>query len=396
MKKFAPLACNIKPSPTLAITALANRLMSEGADLVKLTAGEPDMPAAEHIIEAGIAALKEGKTKYTAVGGIPELKQAIVDKFATDNQLTYETSQVIANSGAKQALFHCAQAIISPGDEVIIPAPYWVSYPDIGTVFGAQNVIIPTQIDNDFKIDADQLRQAITAKTRLLILNSPGNPTGSVYSRSELEKLAEVLLEHPDIWIISDDIYEKIYWADEPFVNIVNVCPDLIDRCCVVNGVSKSYALTGLRLGYCAGPKDLIRLITNIQSQATSNPSSVAQYMALAALTGDQSSVQKNNVRYQSSCQLMFELLNKIEGIQTRKGLGAFYLFPDCSDLIQRLDGVEDDIGLCQLLLEKAGLVVVSGSSFGSPNYIRLSYATHHKTIEEGVARLAKFVDAAL
>ena len=387
--KFSELAQNIKPSPTLAITALANRLVSEGKDIVKLTAGEPDFPPPGHVIEAGIQAFRDGKTKYTAASGIPELKQAICDKLSRDNCLDYTPADVIASCGAKQAIFHCVQAIVSPGDEVIIPAPYWVSYPDMCELFGARKRLLPTTLDSGFRLSAEALAEAINERTRLLILNSPSNPTGSVYRRADLEAIAETLLKHPDVWIISDDIYEKIYWADEPFANIVQVCPELQSRCCIINGVSKSYAMTGLRLGYAAGPAGLIKLMSNIQSQSTSNPCSVSQYAALSALTGDQQEIHDNVGRYREHHDLMIGELNKIPGLRTLAGEGAFYLLPDCSGLIERLDGIDNDIDLCALLLERAGLAVVSGSSFGAPGHIRLSYATSKENIVEGVRRLA-------
>ncbi len=387
---FSQLAQNIKPSPTLAVTALANRLVAEGADIVKLTAGEPDFQPPANVIDAGIEALRSGKTKYTAATGIAELKQAIVEKFYHDNDLQYTPDQVIVSCGAKQAIFHCVQSIISPGDEVLIPAPYWVSYPDICELFGAHNKFLPTDIADGFRLNADRLEEAISPRTRLLILNSPSNPTGSVYRRADLEKIAEVLLKHPQIWVISDDIYEKIYWADEPFVNLPQICPELKERCCVINGVSKAYAMTGLRLGYAAGPGALIKLMGNIQSQSTSNPCTISQYAALAALSTDKKELIDNVRRYRRRHDLMLEKISLIDGVRTLPGEGAFYLLPDCSGLIERLDGVDNDIQLCQHLLEKSGLAVVNGSSFGSPGHIRLSYATSEDNILEGVRRLAE------
>ena len=277
----------IQPSPTLAISALAKRLQSEGQDVINLSVGEPDFDTPEHIKQTAIQAIQDGFTKYTAVDGIASLKQAILKKFLKDNQLHYDLKQILVSSGAKQSIYNCMQAYLNPGDEVIIPAPYWVSYPDMALLTGAKPVAISTHHDSYYKMTAEQLEAAITPKSRLLIINSPSNPSGMAYTQSELAALAEVLLKHPQILILSDDIYEHIRWTRDPFVNILMACPDLYERCIVINGVSKAYAMTGWRIGYAAGPEDLITAMKKIQSQSTSSPNSIAQVAAEAALSGD-------------------------------------------------------------------------------------------------------------
>lgn len=376
----------IKPSATLALSARANQLKAAGQDIINLTVGEPDFDTPEHIKDAARKALQDGFTKYTAVDGIPSLKKAIVNKFAQENQLTYEPSQIIASSGGKQSFYNLAQVLLNTGDEVIIPAPYWVSYPDMVLLADGTPVIIPTSIEQHFKITAEQLEQAITPKTKLLVLNSPSNPTGMVYSHAELSALAAVLLKHPQVLIATDDMYEHIYWGQEPFVNILNVCPDLYDRTIVLNGVSKAYAMTGWRIGYAAGPKAIITAMTNIQSQSTSNPNSIAQVAAQAALEADQTCVSEMNQLYRQRYELMFNGLNQIAGVKCPPAEGAFYSFPDMQYFIG--GRCKDDLALAEYLLTEAGVACVPGSAFGTPGCLRFSFATNLEILQKALTRL--------
>ena len=386
--RVAQRAANIKPSPTLAVTAKAAELKAAGRDIIALSAGEPDFDTPAHIKEAAIRAIHDGKTKYTAAGGIPDLKQAVADKFQRENDLAYEADQILVSCGAKHSIYNLMQALLNPGDEVIIPSPYWVSYPDMVKLAGAEPVIIRAGIENRFKITPKQLGRFITGRTRLLMINSPSNPTGVSYSGAELAEIANVLVEYPDIVILTDDIYEHILWGQEGFKNIVNVCPLLAGRTVVVNGVSKAYSMTGWRIGYLGGPRSLVRAAQKIQSQSTSNPSSVSQYAALAALNGDQGYIRASREVFKQRHDFVHAGLNSIDGVECTAADGTFYSFPDMQGVIDRLDGIKNDIELGEYLLEKAEVALVPGSAFGAKGYMRLSYATSMENLEAAIQRL--------
>ncbi|MFZ0218937.1 MAG: pyridoxal phosphate-dependent aminotransferase [Candidatus Aquirickettsiella sp.] len=378
----------IKPSPTLSLSAAANLLKASGKPIINLTVGEPDFDTPEPIKQAARLALDQGFTKYTAVDGILRLKQAVIQKFKLENQLDYALDQVIISSGAKQSIYNLMQSLLNPGDEVIIPSPYWVSYPDMALLAEAKPVFISSSIDSGLKITPQQLDLAINEKTRLFIINSPSNPTGMVYTQTELNQLAKVLLRHPSLFILTDDIYEHIYWGNEPFKNILNVCPELYDRTLVLNGCSKAYAMTGWRIGYAAGPKEVIRAMTNIQSQSTSNPNSIAQLAATAALTGSQDCVQHMNEIYHQRHTFFSAGLNKIPGVQCLSAQGAFYCFPSFHAFIGDNKKFVSDYELADYLLNKANVATVPGSAFGAPGYLRLSYALDNASLEKALIQL--------
>ena len=383
----------IKPSPTLAVTALAASLKAQGKDIIGLGAGEPDFDTPSHIKDAAIAAINKGFTKYTAVDGTPSLKQAIIAKFKRDNGLDYTAKQVLVSCGGKQSFFNLVQAFINPGDEVIIPAPYWVSYPDIVILADGKPVIVAAGIEQGFKISAAQLAAAITSKTRMVVINSPSNPSGAIYTQAELAALGAVLRQHPDILIASDDMYEHILLGDVPFSNILNACPDLYGRTMILNGVSKAYAMTGWRIGYAAGPEALITAMTNVQSQSTSNATSISQMAAEAALNGDQACIQPMLTAFRERHVFVVDTLNKIPGVKCLPSGGAFYAFPDVRAAIDHLHkkgviGAANDIALSNYLLEKSGVAVVPGSAFGLDGYIRLSFATSMQNLEQALARI--------
>lgn len=380
----------IKPSPTLAVTNKAAELRAAGKDIIGLGAGEPDFDTPAHIKDAAIKAINEGKTKYTAVDGTPSLKKAIIDKFKRDNQLSYEPNQILVSSGGKQSFFNLSLALLNPGDEVVIPAPYWVSYPDMVLVAEGKPVIIETNQEQRFKITADQLESAITERTKLVVLNSPSNPTGVAYTLDELKSLADVLKKHPQIFIATDDMYEHILWSDEPFCNILNACPELYDRTFVLNGVSKAYAMTGWRIGYAAGPQKVIGAMKKIQSQSTSNPASISQAAAEAALNSSQDCVNEMVVEFKKRHDYLVGALNEIPGVECIKGDGTFYAFPSFQGAMNSIDGVSTDVELAELLLNKVGVALVPGSAFGAPGHMRLSFATSMKILEEAVARIKK------
>jgi aspartate aminotransferase len=381
----------IKPSPTLAVSARAAKLQAEGQDIIGLGAGEPDLDTPLHIKQAAIAAIEAGFTKYTAVGGILELKEAIRVKFQRDNQLTYTHNQILVSSGGKQSFFNLAQALLNDGDEAIIPAPYWVSYPDIVLLAGGKPVILPTSIKNRFKITPEQLEAAITPKTRLFVINSPSNPSGVAYTQAELKALGAVLMRHPNVLVATDDMYEHLWWMNEPFANIVTLCPELYERAVVLNGVSKAYAMTGWRIGYAAGPEPLMKAMENIQGQSTSNPNSIAQKAAVAALKGPQECVQDMCHLFKERHDYLVAALNAIPGVQCLRGDGTFYVFPNVEGIIRRL-GLQDDSQLAEYLIAKAGVAFVPGSAFGSPGYLRLSFSVHQSVLEEAVRRLSHAV----
>ena len=385
---------NIKPSPTLAISARAAQLKAEGKDIVNLGVGEPDFDTPDHIKAAGIDAIQRGFTKYTAVGGTPSLKQAVANKFKRENGLTYTARQILVSCGGKQSFYNLCQAVIGAGDEVIIPAPYWVSYPDIVILAEGKPVIVEAGIEQAFKLTPTQLEAAITPHTRLLVLNSPSNPTGAVYSQAELAALGEVLRRHPGILVASDDMYEHIRMDDTPFVNLLNACPDLYDRVMVLNGVSKAYAMTGWRIGYAAGPAEVIAAMDNIQSQSTSNPTSISQVAAEAALNGGLDCVKPMLAEFRKRHRFVVDGLNAIPGAKCVDSGGAFYAFPDVRAAIVKLHAAgklkaADDLALTEHLLEH-GVAVVPGSAFGAPGYIRLSFATSMANLELAIQRLGQ------
>jgi aspartate aminotransferase len=386
--KLADRALTIKPSPTLSVSARAAALKAAGKAIISLAAGEPDFDTPEPIKAAAIQAIQEGFTKYTAVEGIPGLRRAIAAKLQRENTLDYTPEQILVSAGCKHSIYNLLMALLNPGDEVIIPAPYWASYPDMVKLTGAEPVIIKTGLEDNFKINQAQLRAAITPKTRLLILNSPSNPTGEYYTREALLKLGEVLLEHPGIVIASDDIYEHILWHAQPFANILNACPTLYDRTVVLNGVSKAYAMTGWRIGYAAGPKQLIQAMADLQSQSISNPTSIAQIAAQAALEGDQGSVREQCKVFKQRHDLVYTRLNQLKGVKCLPAQGTFYVFPTMEGVIADIDGVDEDIALAEYLLEKAGLAMVPGSAFGAPGYMRLSFATSLDNLKRAMDRL--------
>jgi len=382
----------IKPSPTLAVTNRARDLKAQGKDVIGLGAGEPDFDTPDHIKEAAIRAIREGFTKYTAVDGTPGLKQAVIGKFKRDNGLDYTPEEILVSVGGKQSFFNLAQALLDNGDEVIIPAPYWVSYPDMVLLADASPVIISAGIDQAFKIRPEQLDRRITRNTRLLVINSPSNPTGAVYTRAELAALGEVLRQHPQVLIATDDMYEHILWASEPFSNILNACPDLKDRTIVLNGVSKVYAMTGWRIGYAAGPKPLIAAMRKIQSQSTSNPTSIAQVAAEAALNGDQACIAPMVRAFRERHDRLVSRLNKIRGVRCLPSQGTFYAFPDFSRAIAATSGVSNDADMAEYLLNKAGVALVPGSAFGAEGHLRLSYATSMETLDKALDRIEKLL----
>jgi len=380
----------IKPSPTLAVTNKANELRASGKDIIGLGAGEPDFDTPAHIKQAAIEAINAGKTKYTAVDGTPELKQAIIKKFQQDNGLKYEPNQILVSSGGKQSFFNLSLALLNPEDEVIIPAPYWVSYPDMVKISEGIPVIVETDQSNRFKINAQQLTEAITPKTRLVVLNSPSNPTGVSYSQAELASLGEVLRQNPHVMIATDDMYEHILWTDEPFTNILNVCPDLYDRTFVLNGVSKAYSMTGWRIGYAAGPAKIIGAMKKIQSQSTSNPASISQAAATAALSGPQDCVTKMVAEFKKRHDYLVAALNELPGVECIESDGTFYAFPNFQAAIDANPNTDDDIAMAELLLTEAGVALVPGSAFGAPGCMRLSFATSMEILQEAIARLKK------
>jgi aspartate aminotransferase len=381
---------NIKPSPTLAVSAHAAQLRAQGKDIISLSAGEPDFDTPEHIKNAAIEAINDGQTKYTAVDGTPKLKQAIINKFQRENNLDYENNQILTSCGAKHSLYNIFQATLDPGNEVIIPAPYWASYPDMVKLAGAIPVIVGTATNNNFKMGADDLEEAITTRTRIIILNSPSNPSGQNYNKNELTALSEVLLKHPDILIVTDDIYEHIFWGPEKFTNIINVCAELYDRTIVVNGVSKAYSMTGWRIGYAAGHEKIIKEMKKIQSQSTSNPNSIAQAAAIAALDGKQDFIRECVITFRKRHDFLINELQEIADINVLASEGTFYSFPDMNKLIKKFGNILNDIELAEFFLDKAEVAMVPGSAFGMPGCMRISFATSMKNLRESIKRIKK------
>jgi len=380
----------VKPSATLAITARAKALKAAGKDVIGLGAGEPDFDTPDHIKQAAIKAINAGFTKYTAVDGTPELKRAVIAKLQRDNGLDYQPEQILVSCGGKQSFYNLAQALLDPGDEVVIPAPYWVSYPDMVLLAGATPVLVNAGAEQRFKITAEQLRGAMTERTRLVVINSPSNPTGMAYGKDELAALGEVLRDYPDALIATDDMYEHIRWdTATPFANILNACPDLTDRTLVLNGVSKAYSMTGWRIGYAGGPAEVIKAMKKVQSQSTSNPTSISQMAAQAALEGPQDCIGEMLTAFKERHDFVVEALNVIPGVRCLPTDGTFYVFPEVSGLIDRLDGVGNDLELAEYLIEQAGVALVPGSAFGLDGCARISIATSRDNLEQAMQRIA-------
>lgn len=386
--QLAKRVVKVKPSPTLAVAQKAQELKAQGKDIIDLGAGEPDFDTPDHIKEAAMKAIRDGKTKYTAVDGIPSLKEAVIRKFESFNKLKYTPEQVIVSTGGKQCIYNLFQAIIEPGDEVIIPAPFWVSYPDMVLLADGLPKFIPTTMENRFKITPEQLEKAITPKTKLLVINSPSNPSGTAYSKAELAALGAVLLKHPQVYVATDDMYEYVQWTKEPFHNIVMACPDLYDRTFVLSGVSKAYAMTGWRIGYASGPAKVIKAMKTIQSQSTSNPCSIAQAAAEAGLRGPLETVHHMVETFKARHDYLVKALNAMKGVQCLEGDGTFYAFARVQDVIDRTPNVNTDTQLSEQLINTAGVALVPGSAFGSDGFVRLSFATSMDNLEKAVARL--------
>lgn len=379
----------IKPSPTLAVTNKANELRAAGQDIIGLGAGEPDFDTPQNIKDAAVEAINAGQTKYTAVDGTPALKKAIIKKFKQDNELHYEANQILVSCGGKQSFFNLALALLNPGDEVIIPAPYWVSYPDMVKIAEGTPVIVEAGPEQRFKITPEQLSAAISPNTRIFVINSPSNPTGMAYTREELVALGKVLAQHPEILVVTDDMYEHILWTDQPFVNIVNACPELYDRTFVLNGVSKAYSMTGWRIGYAAGPAKAIAAMKKIQSQSTSNPASISQAAATEALSGSQDCVKQMVTEFKERHDFLVAALNELPGVECLEGDGTFYVFPNFEKAIQS-SPCEDDVAFAEHLLSQAGVALVPGSAFGTPGCMRLSFATSMEMLQSAIERLRK------
>lgn len=382
----------IKPSPTLAVTAKVNELKAAGRDIIGLGAGEPDFDTPDFVKEAAYEAIKNGQTKYTTVNGTAELKQAIIAKFKRDNSLEYTADQIIVGTGGKQVLYNALMASVNEGDEVIIPAPYWVSYPDMTLLAEGTPVIVECSGENNFKLQPEDLEAAITPKTKWLIMNSPSNPTGGAYTWDEMKALTDVLMRHPHVYVMSDDMYEHIVYDDFKFCSPAEVEPALFDRTLTCNGVSKSYAMTGWRIGYAGGPAELIKAMSKVQSQSTSNPSSVSQAAAVGALNGDQSFLIERNDAFKRRRDLVVSMLNDAEGITCKTPEGAFYVYPSCAGVIGKTtpDGavIENDADFISYLLESEGVACVQGSAFGLSPYFRISYATSEETLTKACKRI--------
>ncbi len=387
--RFAQRVAQVKPSATIAMSAKAAELKAAGKDVISLSMGEPDFDTPAHIRKAAVEAIESGQTRYTPVDGTPELKQAIITKFQRDNELTYEPDEILVSTGAKQSLYNLMQSLIGEDDEVLIPAPYWVSYPDMVRLAGGAPMTLNTTASNDFRITPSQLTASINEHTRMLVLNSPSNPSGRAYTRRQLAELGEVLLEHPRIVICVDDIYEHIWWAEEPFSTLAQAVPGLKDRTITINGVSKAYAMTGWRIGYAGGPAEIIKQMKKIQGQSTSNPCSVSQAAATAALNGDQTCVSEMCAAFKQRHDWLVPALNELPGVSCSPGEGSFYAFADFSGAIEKL-GLKDDLELAEMLLEKALVASVPGTAFGTPGHLRLSFACAMETLEQAVERISK------
>ncbi len=392
---LAESLARVKPSATMAVTDMARQLRAAGRDVIGLGAGEPDFDTPENIKKAAVDAIARGETKYTAVTGISELKQAICNKFRRDNNLIYEPAQVFVAPGGKPVIYDAMMATLNPGDEVVIPAPYWVSYPDIVNLAGGKPVALETCAEDGFKLQPEDLEAAITPKTKWFIFNSPSNPSGAAYSAEELKKLTDVLLKHPHVWILTDDMYEHLVYDNFVFATPAQVEPQLYERTLTMNGVSKAYCMTGWRIGYCAGPQELIKAMTKIQSQSTSNPTSISQWAALEALTGPQAFIAEHNTHFKRRRDLVVRMLNEAEGIECIKPEGAFYVYPSCAGCISKTapDGtvIDGDEAFAKALLEAEGVAVVHGEAFGLSPFFRISYATSDENLVEACERIQKF-----
>ena len=383
----------IKPSPTIAVTSKAREMRAAGKDVIGLGAGEPDFDTPDNIKDAAIEAIKRGETKYTAVDGTPKLKKAIQGKFTRENNLSYELDQISVGTGGKQVLYNVFMATLNPGDEVIIPAPYWVSYPDMVLLAGGKPKIVKCSEKNEFKITPDELKKAIGKKTKWLIINSPSNPTGSCYTRNEIEELSKILIKNKNVYILSDDIYEHITYDDFKFFTIAQI-KALKDRTLTMNGVSKSYSMTGWRIGYGAGPKDIIKAVAKIQSQSTTNPSSISQAAAVEALNGTQDFIKTRSDSFKERRDYVVETLNSINGLSCLKPNGAFYVFPNCKKLLGKKTKLKTDKEFVEKLLEKAEVAVVQGSAFGLDGYFRISYATSMENLKKALDRIKSFCES--
>ncbi len=384
----------IKPSPTMAVTAKAAELRAAGQDVIGLGAGEPDFDTPDNIKEAAIKAIHDGHTKYTAVDGLPALKEAVAEKFRRENGLEYATSQITVNCGGKHTIYNAMMASLNPGDEVIIPAPYWVSYPDIVLLAGGTPVIVEASLQTGFKITPDQLEAAITPKTKWLIFNSPSNPSGAAYTRAEIKALTEVLMRHPHVWVFSDDIYEHLTYDGFKFTTMAQVEPGLFDRTLTMNGVAKAYAMTGWRIGYAGGPTELIKAMAKIQSQSTSNPSSISQMATIEALNGPQDFIPVRKAAFQERRNMVVDMLNQAEGLNCPMPQGAFYVYPDCSGMIGKTTPggavLNNDEDVATYLLEAEGIAVVFGAAFGLSPGFRISYATSTEALTEACTRIQR------
>lgn len=392
---IAERAKKVKPSPTLAVDSKAKELKAKGFDVVNFGVGEPDFDTPEHVKEAAIKAIRDGFTKYTPVGGIDELKEAIIEKLEKDNGLKYGKENILVSCGAKHSLYNIAQALFGPGDEVIIPAPYWVSYPDQVLINDAQPVIVETYEEDSFMLQPEALESKITQRTKALILNSPSNPTGFIYNKKILEKIGEIALKH-NIYIISDEIYEKLIYEGEKHLSIASLDEEIKEKTIVVNGLSKSHAMTGWRIGYAAGPAEIIKTMTKIQSQSTSNPTSIAQKAAVAALTGSQDCVEKMRQEFEKRRNYLVEGLNSIGGISCKMPKGAFYAFPNISKVLGKKasnNQINSSMDLSIYLLEQAKVALVPGSAFGAEGYVRISYATSMENLSKGIERIRKALE---
>ena len=385
----------IKPSPTIAVTDKARALKAAGRDVIGLGAGEPDFDTPDNIKRAAIKAIEAGKTKYTAVDGIPELKAAICAKFKRENGLDYKPSQVTVGTGGKQVLFNALLATLNPGDEVVMPAPYWVSYPDIVLLAGATPVIVPTTMESGFKIKAEALEKAITKNTKWFIFNSPSNPSGAAYSRAEVKAVTDVLVKHPHVWVLTDDMYEHLVYDDFEFSTPAQVEPKLYERTLTLNGVSKAYCMTGWRIGYAAGPEFLVKAMATLQSQSTTNPSSISQWASVEALTGPQDFIAKNNASFKERRDLVVSMLNQAKGLHCPKPEGAFYVYPSCAETMGRTapsgKKLATDEDFVTELLEAEGVAVVQGTAFGLGPAFRISYASKNEDLEEACRRIQRF-----
>ena len=377
----------VKPSATITISAKAMDLRANGIDVISLSAGEPDFDTPEHIKQAAIEAINKGQTKYTQVDGTPELKDAIISKFNRDNNLHYQRENIIVSTGAKQTLYNLFQSVLGPDDEVVIISPYWVSYPDMVILADAKPVIVETHQEDDFNIDMDSFKAALTDKTKLLILNSPSNPTGITYTKEQYESMGKILSDYPNVLIATDDMYEHIYWGNEPFTSFAEACPNLFDRTITVNGVSKAYAMTGWRIGYCGAPESIVKGMKKVQGQSTSNPSSISQVAAIAALNGSHDVLKMMVDEYKKRHDYMCDALNEINGFNTSPGTGAFYLFPEVRSVIES-KGFADDIEFSSFLIDQANVAVIPGSAFGAEGSIRISYATSMELLKESISRI--------